>query len=309
MPANRVIIIANPYSGSIDNRPRVDELVDLLHERNLTTQVLWDHDERHAQLTDPTTLDGCRCIVAAGGDGTVSDVVNLRLDLPLATLPLGTENLYAKALNHASVPILADAIAAGNTRHIDLMTVNDRWVGLMTSVGFDAEVTRRRDTWRANSAPHQHVDPRHHRPLRRGGRLSFMPFIAQCLAAYDFPLITLHADDHPPVTGTFALVSNLPQYGLGFNPNPHARADDGELDWLVFTGAGPISLLSFMYSGQRGRLQQRRDVICGTGKQIHIESAPENFPGAGAAQADGDAIGFTPLKISVQPSALEVITP
>ena len=64
--------------------------------------------------------------LAAGGDGTVVDVVNRHPDLPLAVLPMGTENLLARFLGlPSSGRELAELIAEGCTRKIDIGRAND----------------------------------------------------------------------------------------------------------------------------------------------------------------------------------------
>ena len=95
-----------------------------------------------------------RCVVAAGGDGTVSAVINeLSADVALAVLPLGNENLFAKAFGFEDDPgALARAIARGARQPIDLgrahTTAGSRLFTLMLSAGFDADVVHRFTRWR-----------------------------------------------------------------------------------------------------------------------------------------------------------------
>ncbi|MFN9718994.1 MAG: diacylglycerol/lipid kinase family protein, partial [Planctomycetota bacterium] len=65
------------------------------------------------------------CIVAAGGDGTVADVVNRHPGRPIAVLPLGTENLLARFLGmKRSGTQVAKAIRAGTTFWLDTAVAN-----------------------------------------------------------------------------------------------------------------------------------------------------------------------------------------
>jgi diacylglycerol kinase (ATP) len=90
-----------------------------------------------------------RCVVAAGGDGTVASVINEPApDVPLAVMGLGKENLFARALALPADPLaLARALVAGRTRRLDLGTATTsagpRRFGLMSSAGFDADVIHR----------------------------------------------------------------------------------------------------------------------------------------------------------------------
>src|SRR5438552_17169784 len=91
----------------------------------------------------------CRAVVAAGGDGTVAQVINeLRPGTPLAVFPAGNENLFAAAFGFADdAAALARALAARRTRALDLGRASasgrQRLLALMLRAGFDAEVVRR----------------------------------------------------------------------------------------------------------------------------------------------------------------------
>ena len=90
-----VAILRNPKSGSERGRRELLELVSELRRRGLQPR-LFSHRERLQQrLTEPVLRERLLCVVAAGGDGTVGDVINRYPDLPIAVLPLGTENLLA----------------------------------------------------------------------------------------------------------------------------------------------------------------------------------------------------------------------
>jgi len=113
--------------------------------------------------------------VVADGGGTVADVINETGGaLPLAVLPLGNENLFARAFGFTSdAGTLACAIAGGRTRTIDLGQANGRLFALMLGVGFDADVAHRVARWRAptpsssTSPPMRTAGPRLSGPRRR----------------------------------------------------------------------------------------------------------------------------------------------
>jgi diacylglycerol kinase (ATP) len=286
----RAIILANPFSGSIANRPRVAAFVEALAEHDVAAEVVWDR----GAVSQRAAGEVC-CIVAAGGDGTVSEVINLRLPWPLAILPLGTENLLAAECGHDDPQALAAAIARGGTRQLDLMQVGDRLASLMVSVGYDADVAHRLARWRAR--------PGH--ALKRVSRRTYLPLMVQSLAAYEHPPVEMHADDKPPITGSLALVANCPRYGLGFKPLPHADSADGLLDCLVYHGTGPIPFLRFMLAGQRARLAHHPDVTITTARRLTLTHPAGSTPLP--AQADGEPLGATPLTITIAPHALTVI--
>jgi diacylglycerol kinase (ATP) len=243
-------------------------------------------------LSDPQLAVDCRCVVAAGGDGTVADVINeMQAFVPFATLPSGNENLFARQFRFPrSGRGLARAIKVGRTRQIDLGKAGDRLFSLMLSVGFDSAVVHQVVAWRANG-----------RTLRRVNRLSYGKPIVNMLRTYRYGSVQLEADGRC-VRGTHAFVFNLPQYGFQFPFAPGALADDGWFDWLVFEREGFRAMLEYAWAVVRGKHLARPDVAHGRARQVRITSL-EPMP----VQMDGEAAGITPVEAHVVPRTLPVL--
>src|SRR5262249_6821570 len=121
----RVAILANPRSGSGKSRRLVEALAGALRARGLPPVTCWER-EALSELVH-AGIEDWRCIVAAGGDGTVQEVVNRAPGVPVAILPLGNENLVARYCGLRRSPQrLADAIVAGRTRSFDLARIGER---------------------------------------------------------------------------------------------------------------------------------------------------------------------------------------
>jgi len=289
-----VAIVANPFSGAGANHLRVARLVEALRREGLDSRVLWDPGVRATVLSDQRLKENCRCIVAAGGDGTVGDVINERRDLPVAMLPVGNENLFARQFGYGRPTALARMIAAGRTRRIDLGRVHHSYnrhvFSLMVSAGLDAEVVHRVANWRMDGEG-----------LRRVTRLSYVRPTLAALRGYDYPPLTLEADGQT-ITGTHVLVFNLPQYAARLGFAPDAISDDGLMDWVVFEKPGPLRIGAYMLSVALGRHRRRRDVHHGRAARLAIRSESP-VP----VQVDGDPAGRTPVQIEVLPCAVDVI--
>ncbi len=306
-PSGRVLVFANPYSGHRDNRSLVEELSAALTGRGLDHEVIWDADRRAAAL-DPRG-GACRAVVAAGGDGSVNNVVNAladagRLDVPLATLPVGTENLVAQALGfRVAVEALAQALAAGRTRQIDLGVAGSaaqldaggghRFV-LMLTRGFDAHVVHRMDRWRR--APGAGT-------LRRVNRFSYVPRVVGGLLGYRYPRMRLETAEGHVVEGTQAYVFNGGMYGGGFPLGAHAEMDDGQLDWVVLRRPGGLRLLRTHWQARRGGYLDSPDVAHGRSASVRITAVGDPVK----AQADGDPLGPDATDVRVSPGALRVV--
>jgi diacylglycerol kinase (ATP) len=291
-----ILVAANPYRGRRGPRTRVSALVHALEALGLRARVMWDPAERRAALGNPAALRNVQCVVAAGGDGTVSAVINeLSSDVALAVLPLGNENLFAGAFGFENDPFaLARAIARGARQHIDLgrahSTAGPRLFTLMLSAGFDADVVHRFTRWRtAGGAP------------RRAGRAAYVRPLAAALWSYPHRAITLTADG-VAVDGSHCIVANLPDYALDVRLAPAAQADDGLLDWTVLSRSGRVALAGYALAVARARHTQQAHVPVGRAQHLTLRSvAPV------PVQIDGDPWGFTPVEVEVVPAALSVL--
>jgi diacylglycerol kinase family enzyme len=289
--ARGVLIVANPYSGSLENRRRVAALAEALSRAGFEPKELWHRAERTAELADPNLAEKWNCVVAAGGDGTVADLINERPRVPVAVLPLGTENVFAQSFGFPSDEgRLVSAIARGRVRSVDLGHANGRFFSSMIGVGFDAEVIHRLARWRA-----------HGRRLKRVTYWSYVGRILEAVAKCSYGPVELEADG-VRVAGTHAFVFNLPRYALSLPLAPEARDDDGRLDWVVFERPGLRNLLLYLWAVARRRHLLRDDVHHGTAARLRITSQ-QPLP----VQVDGDPAGWTPVEVDVAPAALRVI--
>ena len=90
--------------------------------------------------------EGFERIVAAGGDGTINEVVNgiAGSDAALGLLPMGTMNVFATELGLPSYDLNRcwEIIKAEHTRLIDLPSANGKHFVQLAGVGLDAQVVK-----------------------------------------------------------------------------------------------------------------------------------------------------------------------
>lgn len=292
-----VPIVANPYSGNGPNRKHVDRLAASLKEAGLEPAVVWEPDKRRALLMDPALSQKVRCVVCAGGDGSLGDMVNElneggHLDtLPISTLPIGNENLFARQFGYElDVASITEAIVAMQTATIDLGRAGGRLFTLMASAGFDAEVVHRMARWRSGAGE-----------LRRVTSMAYAPKILRTIATYDYTTLRVETDDQV-VEGSHLFVFNLPQYGGGLGLAKHARGDDAMLDWIVFEKPGILSLTDYAWTVLRAKHLGRPDVPHGRTSKLRVTSETP-VP----MQADGDPAGWTPIEVTVCPAEMRIV--
>ncbi len=297
-----VLICANPFSGSGPNRQYVDRLVSALTAKGLEPKLVWDVEERRSALADPGLAKWCRCVVVAGGDGSIGAVVNEMClagggaaagprAVALATLPMGNENLFAGHFGFTrDVEHLARIIETGRTRRVDLgqaTRAGSQQGGglftLMAGVGFDAEVVHRMQRWRTSG-----------KGLHRVSRASYLPRIISSLWGYRYPRLQVNVDGRELV-GAHLFVFNLPAYGGGLRLAPRGcAADDGLLDWVLFERPGVLGLARCALSVLRGRHLDRKDVRHGQAARVSV-NGPVGVP----IQVDGDPCDLTPVVFRV----------
>ena len=87
-------------------------------------------------------------LLAGGGDGTISAAAEaaFRSGMPLAVLPAGTMNLFARSLHlPLDLPGALNAIATGEVRAVDIATANGKPFVHQYSVGIHTRLVRIRE--------------------------------------------------------------------------------------------------------------------------------------------------------------------
>ncbi len=155
MPAK---VILNPYSNRWNAKKRWPEAEAALRAAGVAFELAVSERPKGAvELAARAVRDGFEPIIAAGGDGTIGDVVNgiarIRPETHLGTvgiLPLGTANDLAANLG---IPLdlgeAARVIAAGKTRLIDVGHVNGQYFANNSAIGLESYITQKQAaiTW------------------------------------------------------------------------------------------------------------------------------------------------------------------
>ena len=283
-----IAIQRNPRSGSGQKRETLISLIRELRRRGLKPRLFKSRERLTELLHSPEQLESLRCIVAAGGDGTVCDVINRFPEVPVCPFPLGTENLLCRHFGIEDPIRTADQIESGQCEAIDVGLLGDRRFLLMASVGFDAHVIHRLH----NS--------------RRGNisRLTYAWPILSAAAGYSFPRLRVFVDDAPePITGCLAVIANFPEYAFGLPLVPEAVPSDGLLSVRVFPEPGAFSLLRYCRLLRGHRHVEHPEIPFVTARSVRVES---DVPVP--VQIDGDPCETTPCNISLSPAGAKLLT-
>jgi YegS/Rv2252/BmrU family lipid kinase len=288
----RALLVMNPMAG--ESSP---ELADLLrqvaarHDCQLTLALPASPEELYTVVRH-AVADGDTRIFCAGGDGTIHHVVAaLRdTDTPLAIIPTGTVNVLARELHIPLDPLDAMRVAlAGRTRRVDVGMANGRPFMVMAGLGFDAEVITE-------------VLPRLKELF---GPLAYVTIGLQVLARYKPSQFRLEMDELClSLPAWLIVVGNASYYAYELNIAPDARMDDGLLDVCIFAEHGAFERLTQIGALFAGQHTKQANVRYFRTRHLRIDAAPPVH-----VQLDGDAMGSSPVDISVLPSALTVVVP
>ena len=288
-------VLVNPLSGGGFTDEKQRELAALFREAG--AQPAFQRSEDLRAAAQALVRERPPCIVAAGGDGTISAVAAglAGSEVPLAVLPTGTLNHFARDLGLPAD--LADCVrvaVAGKTRMIDVGEVNGRIFINNASIGLYPAIVRRRE--------------KQQRQLGRGKWHAMLWAIHTVLRSHPFLDLTLELDGVPQRRRTpFVFVGNNEYLMEGFTMGLRERLDGGVLSVYMSHRRGRIGLLLLALRALFGRLQQAKDFEAANLSELRIESRRHTRL---LVATDGEVSAFDmPLEFRIRPRALKVIVP
>ncbi|OKH17778.1 YegS/Rv2252/BmrU family lipid kinase [[Limnothrix rosea] IAM M-220] len=137
----KVCLVFNPVSGS-GNAPQDLEKIRAQLIDHVALDIRFTaQDKSAAAITEEAIREGAELVIAAGGDGTVSQVASLltNTDVPMAVIPRGTANAFAAALNlPTDISKACDVVLSGQPQKIDGATCQGDFMTLLAGIGLEA---------------------------------------------------------------------------------------------------------------------------------------------------------------------------
>jgi YegS/Rv2252/BmrU family lipid kinase len=293
----RARIVVNPTSGSVTEFTlrALRETAEWLTERGLPTELRLTHRAGHAtQLAQEAVNAGMEIVIAAGGDGTLNDVIQALAGhtTALGVLPVGTVNVWAREMGISlALSEAREVLLKGIQRRVDLGRAGKTYFLMMAGIGFDAEVARRAEEgW-----------------LKRFG-LKMLDYIGAVISlsvtAKPADLRIQIGESHHHERALMVIIGNTRLYGGAMTFTQNAIADDGALDLLVIGNGGMAHRLAVL-----GRAFLRRPRVGPHVRYLRAQSVRVTSAKAEPVQVDGDVIGHLPMTFTIVPQALRVILP
>ncbi len=292
----RLLVVYNPAAGR-SRRKRLAQVLDRLVARGCivtTKETLRRGDaEVFARAAMAEDYD---VIVAAGGDGTVNEVINGMVGQGgggpmLAVIPLGTANVLACeiGLHPQDTDQIAETIATGTFRTVHLGIANGRHFLLMAGAGLDAHVVEGVNT--------------HTMLKRRTGKFAYVVESVRQAFGYDFPALEIRADGKI-YEGRMAVACKGRHYGGPFIAAPDANLEDPMLEICILPNKGVGGMIRYGLALPFGKLPGLPEVQVVTASSLTI-TGPRGAP----VQADGDIIARLPAEITVSGETVALIVP
>lgn len=286
----KILVVRNPRSGRGASKRVQRRLLNLLTDRG---HEVMTRDPAVGAASD-TSLPA-DAMLLLGGDGTVLHAIPeaLRTSTPIYHVPMGNENLFARACNmNRQVSDIVAAVERHRTRKFDLLRVGDHYATTMLSVGPDAGVIKRVAELRQKAI----------------GHLAYAEPLLREAIDPTLPRLSVRVNGRSIVDRRRGLVviANTRAYAMGLDPCPHAAPDDGRLHVAFFpleTRARAAGLFFKLYL-LRGALEHHVARARGTDVELTLHDA-------GPMQADGELLrdveaGET-VRCHVEPGRLTVI--
>lgn len=290
----RALIVFNPTAGQAGNLEHdIHAASDVWRANGWTVDVRPTIGPGHGiQIAREAAEQGYDLVVAAGGDGTVNEVINglVGTQTAMAALPAGTVNVWVRELGLPLQPrAAAEALLHAQVRTIDLGRAGDRYFLLMAGVGFDAAVT---------------AEVRSHEKQRLGV-FAYLLHAFELAWRFRGTSARVVVDGKPLRSRVLMIVlGNSQLYGGVIKLTARACIDDGLLDVCVIKGntlrGAPLRLLSILL--HRYSLDPRIEY-----HRAHRVDIETRVPLQ--VQVDGDHIGQTPMSFEAVPGVLRVLLP
>lgn len=292
-PITSLALLTNPMSGHGKATSASAVAVARFRERGVhVTELRGASAEESKSMARDAVAQGVQALVAAGGDGLISAVLQAvaQSPVPFGIIPGGTGNDLAREFG---IPVddpaaAADVVVDGYTRATDLGRAGNTWFGTVMSTGFDSKVTDRANTMSWPKGPMRYNVA----ILAELARLRPVPY-----------RIELDDDRVVEVEAIMVTAGNAKSYGGGMLITPNAQTDDGLLDITVVGATTRTKLIRLMPTLYKGTHVDLDGVDTYRARKVRL-TAPDT-----TAYADGEPLGSLPIAAEAVPAAARVFVP
>jgi len=283
----RIAIIYNPNAGTgkIKKLLKIKEHLDLNH-----SVTIFDTKKPG----DATEIARRECgnfdiIVAAGGDGTINEVINgILKDTVLGIIPLGTANILAiEAGIKNDIKSICKSIEKGISKKIYISNINNKKFFLMAGIGYDGDIVHK-----------MHPSLKKIFGKAMFGFLGLLEFFK--LKKYNIKVET----ENETAFGNWVLVTNSKHYAGPYKITKSTSIFNDSIVCYVFNDLSRLGFLYYifliLFYGDLGRSTKITKIIS---KNIKISSKEKIN-----VQCDGEKYGNLPIEINFSSESVNLLT-
>ncbi|MCA9735087.1 MAG: YegS/Rv2252/BmrU family lipid kinase [Deferribacteres bacterium] len=303
----KIVGIINPVAGHRKTRQSWEVFSRTLQNAGLACEAVeTDAPGAATRLTQHAIKNGADIILAVGGDGTVSEVVNgfyengnlLSQDVKLAILPKGTGTDFYRGLAISSQP-----------EHVAALIQKDACVkmdvGIVTYTTLEGNT---RTHYFANIADLGYGGALIYRinglTKLLGGSAAYLLGLLYNLFKYHNGKLHFRLDDGETQEGTFLAViaANGRCFGGGMWIAPDALLDDGLLDCVLIGDLSKLSILGNIHRLYRGTIKNHPKAITARARKLEVWSDTEVL-----VERDGEFAGKLPVTFEILPAQINLL--
>ncbi len=292
----KTYIVINPVAGLSQVETVREKIGSALQARDIPCEIYeTTGKEDLRQLVRDAVQQGFKLFISAGGDGTLSAVVDglVGTHIPLVIIPVGTWNALARALD---IPLQMDEaidllFQEHEIRAIDVMQIGKRFYILSVSAGAGARAIQ---------------DVKRQEKRRFGKLADLWQSLSELLEfrSYRFEVkidgsTTAYRASELLVTNTAILAVKALQL------DPNIRMDDGKLNVCRIYANTVTEYLGLAVSMLRGEQKRNWNILCMEALDEVEIRCREKLP----VQGDGELIGHLPVTVKLRPKAVHIVTP
>jgi diacylglycerol kinase (ATP) len=314
----KAILIINPSSGKMKRKmppvlrwtlkklerrlsglfkPKIteDDVIEEVKKKCDKTKIKLDIEftkyPKHATKLADAAKDKYDLIIAAGGDGTINEVINGMANSKalLVIIPFGSTNVLACELGVPNDPkMAAELITKGKKIKMDLgyakTSKESRYFSMMLCVGPFAQVIK-------DTTPEF---------KKRWGRFAYPFRLIKLLFRYKWHKI--YVKHKVESTGYLVIMANIKYYGGEYEIADKANIRDGLLDLVIINRKNPWDIIVLIFSITSGKLNKflRKEYYQTKEADIYSDHKMQ-------IQVDGEVLGLVPVNVKIIPKALNVI--
>lgn len=288
----RVKFIYNPYSGDNAIINRMDDVIKVHQRAGYNVEPFRIDKESDIKDAFEGMDESYKYILIAGGDGTIDSVINKmkqnNIDLPVAFLPVGTANDFAKYIGMPNdVEKACNQIIDSKAKRFDLGRINNKYFVNVASTGLFTDISQKTDSSLKNTM----------------GKLAYyvkaleeVTNLKRINVKIESPVVNFEGKIYTLLVFNGQTAGNIKFADL-------SEADDGLLDVVVIKKELITSgLNNLMIKMKKGQLADMDGVLYFKCKELRVECEDDVV-----TDIDGEKGPDFPLEISCERRAIKIM--